>query len=484
MSRPPLPPDLIALAANTLRGAGFAPEFPIEVEAEAEREVALPTDLPDLRDLLWSSVDNAESRDLDQIEVAERLPDGDILLRVGIAEVDWRVGQDGVIDAHAAKNTSSLYTPGHVFPMLPEALSTKATSLLQDTDRVAMVISLRVNPDGTLQERSATPALVRNYAKLTYDRIGPWLEDSADVPEEVAAIDGLEAQLKLQDETLERFLALRLKQGALNFESVETVPITENGKIVGMRQVHKNRARLLIESFMVAVNTAVAEILHESGRASIQRIVRAPRRWEKIVEIAKSLGDTLPETPDPRALAAFMERRRAADPSGFAEFSLTVVKLLGPGEYVLVKANLESEGHFGLAVGGYTHSTAPNRRYVDIVVQRLIKSSLAETPEPYTPEALAALAAHCTERASMADKVERRLKKSAAAIFLQDRVGEIFDAVVTGAKNGKVYARLTDPPIEGRVTRNERGLDVGDRIVVKLIKADPDTGFIDFLHRD
>ena len=480
----PLSPDLVALAANTLRGAGFVPEFPADVEAEAQKKVALPASLPDLRHLLWSSVDNAESRDLDQIEVAERLPDGDILLRVGIAEVDWRVPQSGVIDTHAAKNTSSLYTPGHVFPMLPEALSTNTTSLLQDTDRVAMVISLRVNPDGTLQERSVTPALVRNYAKLAYERIGPWLEGNAPVPEEVAAVDGLEAQLKLQDETLERFLALRTRQGALNFESVETVPITENGKIVGMRQVHKNRARLLIESFMVAVNTAVAEILHESGRASIQRIVRAPRRWEKIVEIAKSLNDTLPEMPDPRALSAFLERRRTADPGGFAEFSLTVVKLLGPGEYVLVKAGLESEGHFGLAVGGYTHSTAPNRRYVDIIVQRLIKSSLTNTAPPYTPEALEVLAAHCTERAAMADKVERRLRKSAAAIFLQDRVGETFDAVVTGAKNGKVYARLTEPPIEGMVTQNQRGLDVGDKITVKLIKADPESGFIDFLYKD
>ena len=477
-------PDLIAIAVTALRDAGFSPTFPDAVEEAAAQRVALPTNLPDLRHLLWSSVDNAESRDLDQIEVAERLPDGDIVLRVGIAEVDWRVPQGGAIDTHAAKNTSSLYTPGHVFPMLPEALSTEATSLVSGEDRVAMVVSLRVNPDGTLQERSAAPALVRNYAKLTYDRIGPWLEGSAPLPEEVAAVDGLEAQLKLQDETLERFLALRERQGALNFESVETQPITENGKIVGMKTIHKNRARLLIESFMVAVNTAVAELLHESGRASIQRIVRAPKRWDRIIEVAKTVNETLPEVPDPRALSAFLERRRAADPAGFPELSLTVVKLLGPGEYTLVKAGRESEGHFGLAVGGYTHSTAPNRRYVDIVVQRLIKATLHQAPAPYTPEELETLAAHCTERASVANKVERRLRKSAAAIFLQPRLGEIFDAIITGVKNGKVYARLLDPPIEGRVTRNERGLDVGDRVSVKLIKADPETGFIDFLHRD
>lgn len=477
-------PDLVAFAAAALRDAGFVPTFPEAVLAEAERELPLPTDLPDLRHLLWSSVDNAESRDLDQIEVAERLPDGDILLRVGIAEVDWRVVQDGAIDRHAARNTSSLYTPGHVFPMLPEALSTEATSLVAGEDRVALVVTLRVNPDGTLQERSAAPALVRNYAKLAYERIGAWLEGSATLPEEVAAVPGLEEQLRLQDETLERFLALRERQGALNFESLETVPITENGKVVGMRAIHKNRARLLIESFMVAVNTAVAELLLESGRASIQRIVRAPKRWDRIVEIAKSLGDDLPESPDPRALSAFLERRRAADPLTFAELSLSVVKLLGPGEYALVQAGAESAGHFGLAVGGYTHSTAPNRRYVDIVVQRLLKSALHDAPTPYTPEELEQLATHCTERAALADKVERRLRKSAAALFLQPRLGELFEAVVTGVKNGKVYARLVEPPIEGRITRNERGVDVGDRVTVKLIKADPETGFIDFLRKD
>lgn len=477
-------PDLVTFAASALRAAGFVPHFPLAVEQEAAQKLPFPEGLTDLRHLLWSSVDNTESRDLDQIEVAERLPDGDILLRVGIAEVDWRVAQDSATDHHAAKNTSSLYTPGHVFPMLPEALSTDATSLREGVDRVAMVVSLRVNPDGTLQERSVAPALVHNHAKLAYDRIGPWLEGEAPLPDEVAAVEGLEEQLRLQDEALERFLALRERQGALNFESLETVPITKDGKVVGMKTLTKNRARLLIESFMVAVNTAVAELLQESGRPAIQRIVRAPQRWERIVEIARSLDEPLPELPNAHALSGFLERRRAADPAGFAELSLTIVKLLGPGEYALVEAGLQSAGHFGLAVGGYTHSTAPNRRYVDIVVQRLLKSALAGTASPYTPEALERLAVHCTERARMADKVERRLRKSAAALFLQSRVGEIFEATVTGVKNGKVYARLIEPPIEGRVTRNERGLDVGDRITVKLIKADPETGFIDFLHKD
>ena len=412
--------------------------------------------------------------------MAERLPDGDILLRVGIAEVDWRVSKDGVIDQHAAKNTTSLYTPSRVFPMLPEGLSTDATSLREGADRVAMVVTLRVNPDGTLQEKSAAPALVRNHAKLSYERIGPWLEGSADVPDEVAAVPGLEAQLKLQDETLERFLALREQQGALNFESVETVPITENGKIVGLKSITKNRARLLIESFMVAVNTAVAELLHESGRPAIQRIVKAPQRWDRIVEIAHGLHDSLPEMPNAHALSAFLERRRAADPQGFAELSLSVIKLLGPGEYALVGSGLASAGHFGLAVGGYTHSTAPNRRYVDIIVQRLLKSVLHSTPAPYSPDELEALAAHCTERSRMADKVERRLRKTAAAVFIQPRVGEVFTGTITGVKKGKVYARLTDPPIEGMVVHNEHGLDVGDQVQLKLLKANPETGFIDF----
>lgn len=477
--------DLRAVAEHAMREAGFEPTFSLDAQAEAARLEAKPPPFPqelvDLRHLLWSSVDNVSSRDLDQLEVAERLPDGDILLRVGIAEVDWLAPEGSGIDRHAALNTTTLYTGVALFPMLPEILSTNLTSLLGEQDRVALVVELRVNPDGTLQSKQVVRALVRSAARLSYESIGPWLEGRAPLPEEVAAVPGLEEQLRLQDETMARFLALRLRQGALNFETIEATPVTKDGKVVGLQVTQKNRARLLIESFMVAVNTAVAEFLCEQGQVAIQRVVRVPARWPRIVEIARSFRDNLPETPDASALSAFLERRRTADPKRFAELSLSVVKLLGPGEYVVVHGGIRSEGHFGLAVQGYTHSTAPNRRYVDLLIQRLVKAALAGAPPPYTPEELSYLAARCTERARAADKVERRVRKSASAIFLRPRLGEHFTAVVTGAKSGKVYVRLLDPPVEGRIVRGERGLDVGDEVTVKLVNADPSSGYIDFI---
>jgi VacB/RNase II family 3'-5' exoribonuclease len=473
--------DLRAVAHQAMREAGFEPEFSSAIEAEL---AALPEKLPegilDLRHLLWSSVDNASSRDLDQIEVAERLPDGDIVLRVGIAEVDWLVRSTGPMDTRAAHNTTTVYTGVATFSMLPEALSTNRTSLNFGEDRVAIVVELRVNLDGTLQAKNILRALVKNYARLDYESVGPWLEGKASVPESVACISGLEEQLKLQDETMTRFLALRHKQGALNFETVEAMPVTKDGKVIGLQLVQKNRARLLIENFMIAVNTAVAEFLNEKGIAAIQRVVRAPRRWERIVEIARSLRETLPDTPDAAALSAFLERRREVDPQRFSELSLSVVKLLGPGEYSVVQPGIKGDGHFGLAVQGYTHSTAPNRRYCDVITQRLLKSVLDNKPTPYSIEQLTAIAARCTERSSAADKVERKLRKTAAVSLVQPHIGEHFDAIITGVKRDAVYARLTESHVEGRVVRGERGLDVGDRVRVQLIRADSKTGYIDF----
>lgn len=479
------PFDLEAAAVHALEQAGFAAEFSPAAQSEAEhlhrQPPPFPKEIEDLRHLLWSSVDNAESRDLDQIEVAERLPDGDILLRVGIAEVDWLALKESAIDQYAAQNTSTLYTGIRVFPMLPEALSTNLTSLLPQQDRVALVLEMRVNPDGTLESKRATRALVRNHARLDYETIGPWLEGSAPVPSSLATVPGLTEQLQLQDETMERFLALRQRQGALNFETVETTPITQNGKVIGLKVNQKNRARLLIESFMVAVNTTVAELLFEQGQVAIQRIVRAPKRWDRIVELAQGVHDTLPTVPDPVALAAFLERRRAADPKRFPELSLAVVKLLGPGEYAVVDRGARSEGHFGLAVQGYTHSTAPNRRYVDLVTQRLLKALLSATSTPYTREELQALAAHCTERAQAANKVERHIRKTLAVEFLRPQIGQVFEGVVTGVKPKATFARLLDPPVEGCIVRGFEGLDVGDLVRLKLVKADPRTGFIDFI---
>lgn len=478
------PFDLIEAAYQALEHAGFAPEPPPAAQAEAESLLHSPTPFPpleDLRHLLWSSVDNAESRDLDQVEVAERLPDGDILLRVGIAEVDWLAPKDSAIDRHAAKNTTTVYTGIQVFPMLPEPLSTDLTSLLPHQDRVALILELRVNPDGTLESKRALRALVRNQARLDYDAVGPWLEGKAPLPDAVAAVPGLTEQLRLQDETMARFLALRQRQGALNFESLETSAITKEGKVVGLTVTQKNRARLLIESFMVAVNTAVAELLFEHGQVAIQRIVRAPQRWDRIVALARSLRDNLPDTPDPVALSGFLERRRTADPKRFPELSLAVVKLLGPGEYAVVHQGARSAGHFGLAVQGYTHSTAPNRRYVDLVTQRLLKAFLSGATAPYSPEQLAQLATHCTERARAANKVERHIRKTLAVEFMRPQLGKVFDGMVTGVKPKATFARLLDPPVEGCIVRGFEGLDVGDIVSLKLVSADPKTGFIDFI---
>jgi exoribonuclease-2 len=462
--------------------AGFEPDIPPAALREAEEQTGQPVvdGVQDLRELLWSSIDNEESRDLDQVEVAHALPERDIRLRVGIADVDAYAREASAIDRHAAGNTTSVYTGVETFPMLPERLSTGRTSLLEGEDRLAVVADLVVEPDGTVSASRVYRARLRNHAKLVYESVGPWLEGRLPVPPEVARVPGLEAQLRLQDEALTRFQALRRRRGALNFETIEATPVTAGGQVVDLVVKEKGRARTLIESFMVAVNGATAAFLHDRGLPSIQRVVRTPKRWPRIVELAAEFGETLPPAPDPRALAAFLDRRRTADPEHFPDLSLAVVKLLGAGEYMLVRRGAEAEGHFGLAVQGYTHSTAPNRRYVDLVTQRLLKSVLAGTALPYSENDLAAIAAHCTERTSAATKVERRMRKAAAAVLLGDRTGDVFDAVVTGASVKGTYVRLLAPPAEGRVVRGEEGMDVGERVQVRLLSADPERGFIDF----
>ncbi len=483
--------DLRPMAYRAMAEAGFATAPPPPVERELERinedrppellDAAPESTIHDLRGLLWSSIDNPESRDLDQVEFARRESNDAIRLMIGIADVDGFVPQDSATDRHAFQNTTSVYTGVLTFPMLPERLSEDATSLLEGEDHFAVVVDLVIDTGGGVQSRSVYRARVHNHARLNYEDVSAWLEGNTDaLPPDAARVPGLEEQLRLQNEATERLRALRLRNGALDFETIEASPVAVGGKVVALTVKPKNRARYLIESFMVAVNNTVADLLGDSGVASIQRIVRTPKRWDRIVDIAVSLGDSLPPEPSSRSLADFLTRRRLADPVHFPDLSLSVVKLLGAGEYAVVRRGAAQEGHFGLAVQGYSHSTAPNRRYADLVTQRLLKAVIDAAPPPYEEAALAEIAARCTERANAARKVERRLRKAAAAVLLQERVGDVFSAIVTGASHKGTYARLLDPPAEGRIVRGEQGLDVGDAVRVRLLSADPNTGFIDF----
>ncbi len=477
--------DLSAVAHRAMTEAGFAAAFSSAAIAETAAltgnlsALRLPQ-TEDLRHLLWSSIDNSESLDLDQIEVAERLADGAIRLLIGIADVDAMATKDSAIDRHAAQNTTTVYTGIENFSMLPERLSTDLTSLLGGADRLAMVVALRVDRDGGVQTEGVSHALVRNQARLDYESIGRWLEGKSPLPDEVAAISGLEKQLRLQDEAAERLGAMRERSGALDLETIEANPVKVNGKVVDLEVEEKTRARYLIENFMVAANTAIAAYLNANGLPSIQRVVRTPKRWGKIVDIARSLDDALPDEPDTLALSGFMERQKAAAPEQYAELSLAVVKLLGASEYTLIPANAAPQGHFGLAVREYTHSTAPNRRFADLVTQRQLKAMLTGAPAPYSEDDLAAIARYCTERASAARKVERTMRKVIAATLLQERLGDTFAAIVTGVTAKGTFARLLDPPAEGRIVRGETGLDVGDKIAVRLLATEPEHGFIDF----
>ena len=477
-------PDLRRIARAAVAEAGFEPDFP----AEAERELeglgrAAPTAGPgveDLRELLWSSIDNRESRDLDQVEYAERRPGGYRLL-VGIADVDAFVPKGSAVDRHAATNTVSVYTPAEVFPMLPPRLSNDLTSLVEGEDRLAVVTELFVSEGGEARCERAHRALVRNRAKLDYDTAGAWLEGRGPAPAHFAKVEGLEEQVRLHDEVAGALKELRRRCGALELERDELVPVLDaEGRVTRLEGRRHNRAQGIIESVMIAANTSIAELLERNGTPSLRRVVRAPERWPRLVETAASFGERLPPEPDPRALSDFMARRRAAAPQDYAELSLSVLKMLGPGDYLVEAPGLDQEGHFGLAVNDYTHSTAPNRRFPDLVTQRCLKAVAAGAPAPYTREELEEIAGRCNLMESAARKVERRMRKSAAAALLSAHVGETFDAVVTGAKSKGTFARILRPPADGRVVRGWRGLDVGDRVRVRLISTDASRGFIDF----
>jgi VacB/RNase II family 3'-5' exoribonuclease len=464
--------------------AGFLPEMPAAAQREAAQLRPASVDVAgvrDLRSLLWSSIDNDESRDLDQIEVAEELPRDLVRVRVGIAEVDALVHRGSAIDDYAARNTCTVYTGARVFPMLPESLSTDHTSLGEAVDRLAIVVEMDIDPAGSVTRSDVYRAAVRNRAKLAYDGVGAWLEGTGPAPAKVAANAALAEQLRLQDTAARTLKKLRHERGALDLETIEARAVVRDGTVTGIELTRKSRARDIIEDFMIAANGAMARFLDSRGASSIRRVVKSPERWQRIVTLASECGDALPAEPSSRALSEFLDRRKQAAPDTFADLSLSVVKLMGPGEYALERPGQPHDGHFGLAVIDYSHSTAPNRRFADLATQRLVKAALAHTPSPYSDDELAKIASHCTEKENDARKVERTTRKQAAALFLADRIGQEFDAIVTGAADKGTFVRLVSPPAEGRVVRGEAGLDVGDHVRVRLTATEPSKGFIDFV---
>ncbi len=464
---------------------GFQPDFPAGTDVElatiqAQAERPAPNGVKDLRGLMWSSIDNDTSKDLDQIEWAERLPDGRIRVLVGVADVDACVHKGSLIDRHAQSETTSVYTGVRVFPMLPAELSEGITSLNEHEDRAAIVTEICVDETGTASDGKAYRALVRNRAQLAYPSVGAWLEGRAQAPAKVAANADLAAQLRLQDEAARRMVDSRFQHGALDLETVETRPVLLHNEAVDLARLEKNRATSLIEEFMVAANGVVARTLGDAGVASIRRVVRTPKRWSRIVDLAAGLGASLPADPDSKALNDFLLTQKQKDPDRFPDLSLAVVKLMGPGEYVRVNPNESSPGHFGLAVQDYTHSTAPNRRFPDVVTQRILKAWLNGEPQPYPEGLLDAIALRCTEMEDQARKVEREMQKRIAAVVLQKHIGQSYRAVVTGANHYGIFIRTLDPHVEGMLVRGGKGLDVGDRITARLISTDPQRGFVDF----
>ena len=463
---------------------GLLPDFSAAALAELDRIQAPAGEngepVRDLTDLLWASIDNDDSLDLDQLTVAEALPGDKVKIRVAVADVDALVKNGSAIDQHARHNTTSVYTAAEIFPMLPEKLSTDLTSLNFDEERLAVVVEMVIGADGSVQGSDIYRARVRNHAKLAYNSVAAWLEGDGAVPEGIAAVDGLAENLRVQDRTAQSLKNLRHVQGALSLETIEAKPIFDGDQIRDLEVEEKNRAKEIIEDFMIAANGVTARYLAAKNFPSIRRVVRTPKRWDRIVELARERKFRLPTNPDSKALDEFLVREKAADPLRFPDLSLAVIKLLGAGEYIAELPGDTAPGHFGLAVKDYAHSTAPNRRYTDLITQRLLKAAIAGRAAPYSFAELDVLAKHFTAEEDAANKVERQVAKSAAALLLESRVGEQFDAIVTGASDKGTWARLLTLPVEGRVVRGFEGVDVGDRIHVQLSAVDVERGYIDF----
>jgi VacB/RNase II family 3'-5' exoribonuclease len=474
---------LATIARQAMIERGLEPDFPLAAKQElaAINGPAMATDnVRDLRDMLWASIDNDDSRDLDQLTVAESLAGGQFRILVAVADVDVLVHKGSALDGHAARNTTSVYTPAAIFPMLPEALSTNLTSLNEDQDRIAIVAEMVFKDDGSLATSEIYRAQVRNRAKLAYNSVAAWLTGTGPVPRRIPETSGLDENLRLQDRVAQKLTGLRHCHGALSLETLEAQMVFAGDTLASLEPERTNRATQLIEEFMVAANAVAATYLAAKNFPSLRRVLRDPERWARIVQLAVELDDQLPAGPDAVALEGFLTRRRTAAPEKFPDLSLSVIKLIGRGEYALDLPGGKAPGHFALAVKDYTHSTAPNRRFPDLITQRLLKAALAGAPLPYTIPELTELAKHCTDQEDAATKVERQVNKSAAALLLSGKIGQQFDVIVTGAADKGTWVRLLQPPTEGRLMQGTQGLKVGDHIRVKLIHTDVQRGFIDF----
>jgi exoribonuclease-2 len=473
------------IARRAMIEKGLLPDFSDEAIAELAgiQTPAVIDDekVRDLRDILWASIDNDDTRDIDQLTAAQAMTGDAVKILVAVADVDAIVRGGSAIDDHARRNTTSVYTAAEIFPMLPEKLSTDLTSLNFNGNRLAIVVEMLVGRDGSLQASDIYRAHVYNRAKLAYNGIAAWLEGIGNAPASLASVNGLEENLRMQDRAAQSMKNLRRRQGALSLETVEARLVFHGDEIRDLEVEKKNRARTIIEEFMIAANVVAARYLSSGKFPSLRRAVRTPKRWERIVEIAGEHGFELPQKPDSRALEEFLVKQKGADPQRFPDLSLSIIKLIGPGEYIAVlPGDTDAPGHFGLAAGAYTHSTAPNRRYVDLVMQRLLKATVGGTPVPYSSDELQAIAIDCTDKENAASKVERQVFKSAAAILLESRIGEEFNAIVTGATPKGTWVRLAHPPVEGKLMQGFHGVDVGHRIRVQLIHTDVESGFIDF----
>lgn len=476
--------DLVRIASQAMVERGLEPEFPGRVFQELDKMTGPGVDddprVQDFTAMLWCSIDNDDSLDLDQLTACEALADGAVRLFIAVADVDALVKKGSAIDEHARINTTSVYTAARVFPMLPERLSTDLTSLNPDEDRLAFVTGIEVALDGSITHASVQRGKVRNKAKLAYDAVSAWIEGEGPLPEAARAVPGLDTQIRLQDVVAQRLRARRQTEGSLDFETFQPKAVFEGDRVVGIQLQVQNRARQLIEELMIAANTSTAHFLSRHGGASLRRVVRSPERWLRIVDVAKKYGESLPSEPDSLALAAFLAKRRKADPLRFPDLSLVIIKLMGSGEYVVEHPEGARIGHFGLAVRDYTHSTAPNRRYPDLITLRMIKGLLAGGRMPYSVAELESLAAHCTRQEDAAQKVERQVRKSEAALLLQSMLGQQFDALVTGRNASGTWVRIFNPPAEGMLMGRVPELDVGEKVRVKLETTNVERGFIDF----
>lgn len=475
------PLNLHEIAVEAMRAHALRPAFEAAAVREAQAQgPALPAVPPDVRDLThlpWFSIDNDDTRDLDQLSVVQPLETDATRLLVAVAEVDTRVPQGSAMDEHAAANTTSVYTAAGVFPMLPQALSNDLTSLHEGQRRLAVVVDMRVEPDGAVTAFELYRAIVLNHAKLAYNGVAAWLDGAGSAPEALARVPELQEQLHLHDRLALALRQWRRQRGAVTLNTVAARPVFQDGRLADLVPEDRNRAKELIAELMIAANAATARYLAGKRFPSLRRFLQSPQRWDRIAALAAQHGEALPAAPDAPALDKFLRKRLVADPAGFADLSLSVVKLLGAGEYT---AAAGGSGHFGLAVNDYVHATAPNRRFPDLVTQRQVLAAIAGQAPPYCAASLEQIARHCNVQERNANKVERQVLKAAGTFLLQDRIGHTFQGIVTGAAPKGTYVRIDRPLLEGRVVRGFEGLDVGDRVRVRLASVDPAQGFIDF----